>query len=126
MVPAAVRGPVVGPACRACASESERVRTAEGGHRLPGNVVSAAMTGHFKVNGVGTLWLPGNDEVMVKEVGAVMIVWELWHGTVTREAFMERDEMIFVVGASMRMLITGGNECTNARQKYKIVYLVVM
>ena len=44
--------------------------------------VGAAMTGHFKVNGVGTLWLPGNDEVMAKEVGAVMIVWELWHGTV--------------------------------------------
>ena len=39
--------------------------------------VGAAMTGHFKVNGVGTLWLPGNDKVMVKEVGAVMIVWEL-------------------------------------------------
>ena len=66
--------------------------------------MSAAMTGHFKVNGVGTLWLPGNDEFMAKEVGAVMIVWELWYGTVTREAFMERDEMIFVVGASMRML----------------------
>ena len=84
------------------------------------------MTGLFKVNGVGTLWLPRNDEVMTKEVGAVMIVWELWHGTVTREAFMERDEMIFVVGASMRTLVTGGNECTNARQEYKIVYLVVM
>ena len=39
------------------------------------------MTGHFKVNGVGTLWLSGDDEVMVKEVGAVMIVWELWRGT---------------------------------------------
>ena len=39
--------------------------------------VSAAMTGLFKVNGVGTLWLPRNDEVMAKEVGAVMIVWEL-------------------------------------------------
>ena len=39
---------------------------------------------------------------------------------------MERDEMIFVVGASMRMLFTGGNECTNASQEYKIVYLVVM
>ena len=51
--------------------------------------VGAAMTGHFKVNGVGTLWLPGNDEVMAKEVGAVMIVWELWHGMVTRETFME-------------------------------------
>ena len=48
--------------------------------------VGAAMTGLFKVNGVGTPWLPGNDEVMAKEVGAVMIVW---HGTVTREAFME-------------------------------------
>ena len=36
------------------------------------------------------------------------------------------DEMIFVVGVSMRMLVTGGNECTNARQEYKIVYLVVM
>ena len=34
------------------------------------------------------------------------------------------NEMIFVVGASMRMLITGGNEC--ARQEYKIVYLIVM
>ena len=81
MVPAAVRGPVVGPACRACASESEWVRTAEGGRRLPGNGVSAAMMGHFKVNGVGTLWLPGNDEVLAREVGAVMIVWELWRGT---------------------------------------------
>ena len=84
------------------------------------------MTGHFKVNGVGTLWLPGDDEVMAKEVGAVMIVWELWCGTVTREASMERDEMIFVVGASMRMLVTDGNKCTNARQEYKIVCLVVM
>ena len=122
MVPAAVRGPGVGPACRACASESERVRTA-GGRRLPGNGVSAAMTGHFKVNGGGTLWFPGDDEVMAKEVGAVMIVWELWRGTVTREASMERDEMIFVVCASMRMLVT---ECTNARQEYKIVCLVDM
>ena len=51
--------------------------------------VGATMTGHFKVNGVGTLWLPGKDEVMAKEVGAVMIVWELWRGTVTREVFME-------------------------------------
>ena len=32
------------------------------------------MEGHFKVNGVGTLWLSGDDEVMAKEVGAVMIV----------------------------------------------------
>ena len=88
--------------------------------------MSAAMTGHFKVNGVGTLWLPGDDEVMTKEVGAVMIVWELWRGTVTREASMERDEMIFVVGASMRMLVTEGNKCTNAIQEYKIVCLVVM
>ena len=55
-----------------------------------------------------------------------MIVWELWHGTVTREASMERDEKIFVVGASMRMLVTEGNECTNARQEYKIVCLVIM
>ena len=39
---------------------------------------------------------------------------------------MERDEMIFVVGASMCMLVTGGNECTNVRQEYKIVYLIVM
>ena len=39
--------------------------------------VGAAMMGHFKVNGVGTLWLPGNNEVMAKDVGAVMIVWEL-------------------------------------------------
>ena len=45
--------------------------------------VSAAMTGLFKVNGVGTQWLPRNDEVMAKEVGDVTIVWELWHGTVT-------------------------------------------
>ena len=70
----------------------ERERAGEdgrGGRRLPGNGLSAAMTGHFKVNSVGTLWLPGNDEVMAKEVGAVMIVCELWHGTVTREAFME-------------------------------------
>ena len=84
------------------------------------------MTGHFKVNGVGTLWLPGDDEVMAKEVGAIMIVWELWRGTVTREASMERDEMTFVVGTSMRMLVTEGNECTNSRQEYKIVCLVVM
>ena len=82
------------------------------------------MTGHFKVNGVGTLWLPGNDEVMAKEVGAVMIVWELWRGTVTREASMERDEMIFVTGANMYMLVTEGNECT--RQEYKIVCLLIM
>ena len=113
-------------ACHACASESERVRTAGGPGCCVGvgevvraaeksrpalcvatliyGEVGAAMTGHFKVNGVGTLSLPGNDEVIAKEVGAVMIVWELWRGTVTREAFMERDEMIFVVGASMRML----------------------
>ena len=39
---------------------------------------------------------------------------------------MERDEMIFVAGASMRMLVTGGSECTNARQECKIVCLVVM
>ena len=84
------------------------------------------MTGHFKVNSVGTLWLLGDDEVMAQEVGAVMIVWELWRGMVTREASMERDEIIFVVGASMRMLVTEGNECTNARQEYKIVCLVVM
>ena len=84
------------------------------------------MTGHFKVNGVGTLWLPGDDEVMTQEVGDVMIVWELWRGTVTQEDSMERDEMIFVVGASMRMLVTEGNECINARQEYKIVCLVVM
>ena len=84
------------------------------------------MTGHFKVIVVGSLWLPGNDEVMAKEVGAAMIVWELWHDTVTREVFMERDEMIFVVGASMRMLVTEGNECTIARQEYKIVCLIVM
>ena len=75
------------------------------------------MTGHFKVNGVGTLWLPGDDEVMAQEVGAVMIVWELWRCTVTREVSMEKDEMIFVVGASMRMLVTEVNECTNARQE---------
>ena len=34
--------------------------------------------------------------------------------------------MIFVVGASMCMLVTGGNEYSNVRQGYKIVYLVVM
>ena len=51
---------------------------------------------------------------------------ELWRGTVTQEASMERDEMIFVAGASMRMLVTGGNECTNVRQEYKIVCLVIM
>ena len=51
--------------------------------------MGAAMTGHFKVNGVGTLWLPEDDEVMAKEVGAVLIVLELWRGTVTREASME-------------------------------------
>ena len=84
------------------------------------------MTGHFKVNGVGTLWLPGDDEVMAKEVGAVMIVWELWCGTVTRETSVERDKMIFIVGASMCMLVTEGNKCTNSRQEYKIVCLVVM
>ena len=84
------------------------------------------MMGHFKVNGVGTLWLPGDDEVMAKEVGAVMIVWELWRGTVTLKASMERDEMIFIIGVSMRMLVTEGNECTIARQEYKIVCLVVM
>ena len=39
---------------------------------------------------------------------------------------MKRDEMIFVAGASMCMLVTGGNECTNVRQEYKIVCLVIM
>ena len=76
--------------------------------------MSAVITGHVKVNGVGTLWLPGDDEVMAKDVGAVIIVWELWRGTVTRQVSMKRDEMIFL-GASMRMLVTEGNECTNAR-----------
>jgi hypothetical protein len=84
------------------------------------------MTGYFKVNGVGTPWLTGNDEVMAKKVGVVMIIWELWRGAVTREVPMERDEMIFIIGASMRMLVTKGNECTNARQEYKIICLVVM
>ena len=51
---------------------------------------------------------------------------ELWRGTVTQEASMEGGEMIFVAGASLRMLVTGGNECTNARQEYKIVCLVIM
>ena len=91
MVPAAVRGPVVGLACRVCASESERVRQFGGKKSRPAlcvatpiySEVGAAMMGHFKVNGMGTPWLPGNDEVMAKEVGAIMIVWELWHGTVT-------------------------------------------
>ena len=115
-MPAAVRGPVVGPACRACVSESESERVRRFGGKISAGIVrgnpdffsevGAAMTGLFKVNGVGTLWLPGN---------AVLIVWEFWHGTVTREAFMERDEMIFVVGANMCMLVTGGNECTNVR-----------
>ena len=41
--------------------ERVRVRTAGRGRRLLGNGVSAAMTDHFKVNGVGTLWLLGND-----------------------------------------------------------------
>ena len=97
MMPAAVCCPVVGPACRACASDSERVRRFGGKKSRPAlcvatpifSEVSAAMTGLFKVNGVGTQWLPGNDEVMAKEVGAIMIVWELWRGTVTREDFME-------------------------------------
>ena len=93
-MPAAVRGPVVGPACRACASESEWVRRKKSRPALCVATpifkeVSVAMMGLFKVNGVGTLWLSGNDEVMAKEVGAVMIIWKLWHGTVTREAFME-------------------------------------
>jgi hypothetical protein len=83
------------------------------------------MMGYFKVNCVGILWLTGSDEVMAKKVGAVMIMWELWHGAVTREASIERGEMIFVVGASIRMLVTEGNECTNTRQEYKIVYVVV-
>ena len=42
--------------------------------------------------------------------------YELWRGRVTQEASIERDEMIFVAGVSMRMLVSGGNECTNARQ----------
>ena len=45
--------------------------------------VGAVMTGLFKVNGVSILWLPGNDEVVAKEVDVVMIVCKLWHGTVT-------------------------------------------
>jgi hypothetical protein len=48
------------------------------------------MTGHFKVNGVGTLWLPGDDEVMAKKVGAVMIVWELWRGKRRDDFFCRR------------------------------------
>jgi hypothetical protein len=32
------------------------------------------MTVYSKVNGVSTLWFPGDDEVIVKEVGAVMII----------------------------------------------------
>ena len=97
-MPAAVRGPIVGPACRACASERERVRRFGGKKKSRPALcvatpiyseVGAAMMGHFKVNGVGILWLPGNDEVMAKEVGVVVIVWELWHGTVTRETFIE-------------------------------------
>ena len=89
-MPAAAHGPVVGPACRACANESERVRRFGGKKSRPAlcvatpifSEVGAAMTGLFKVNGMGTLWLLRNDEVMAKEVDAVMIVWELWHGTV--------------------------------------------
>jgi hypothetical protein len=72
-----------------------------------------------EVNGVGTPWLTWNDEVMAKKVGAVIIIWKLWRGAVIREAFMERDEMTFVIGVSMRMLVT------NARQEYKIVGLIV-
>jgi hypothetical protein len=68
--------------------------------------------GYFKVNGVCILWFTGNDEVMAKKVGAVMIIWELWRGAVTREASIERGGVIFVVGASMRKLVTEGNECT--------------
>ena len=71
--------------CRGASMSRVRERERAGedgrGRRLPGNGVSAVMTGHFKVNGVGTLWLRGNDEVMAKEVGAAMIVWELWRGT---------------------------------------------
>ena len=58
-----------------------------------------------------------------KVVGAVMIVWELWYGDLRG---FYGNEMIFIVSASMRMLFIGGNECTNARQKYKIVCLVIM
>jgi hypothetical protein len=32
------------------------------------------MTVYSKVNGVSTLWFPGDDEVITKEVGAVMII----------------------------------------------------
>ena len=76
-----------GPGC--CVGAGEAVRAVE--KSRPAlcvatpifSEVGAANSGHFKVNGVCTPWLPGNDEVMAKEVGAVMIVWELWHGTVT-------------------------------------------
>jgi hypothetical protein len=68
--------------------------------------------GYFKVNGVGILWLTRNDEVMAKKVCAVMIIWELWRGAVIREASIESGGVIFVVGASMRKLVTEGNECT--------------
>jgi hypothetical protein len=70
------------------------------------------MTGYFKVHVVGTLWLIGSDGVMAKKVGAVMIIWELWRGAVTREASIETGGVIFVVGASMRKLVTEGNEYT--------------
>jgi hypothetical protein len=148
----AVRGPVVGPACRACASESERGWGRQGGASASfidevrrfarwknisagtvcddpdlwrGGCHHICTMGYFKVNGVGILWLTGNDEVMAKKVGAVIIIWELWRGAVTREASIERGDVIFVIGASMRMLVTEGNECINARQEYKIVGLVV-
>ena len=78
--------------------------------------VGAAMTGHFKVNCVSTLWLPGNDEVMAKEVGAVMIVWELWYGTVTQEASMQRDDVVFVaVQACVCWLLEGTNVLTEGK-----------
>jgi hypothetical protein len=100
-VPTVVRGPVVGPACRACESESERGWGRQGGasasfidevrrfarlknisagtvRNYPdlwqGGCRHICMMSYFKVNGVGILWLTANDEVMAKKVGAVMII----------------------------------------------------
>jgi hypothetical protein len=66
-VPAAVRGPVVGPVCRACAGESERARRKN---------ISAGTVhdGLFQGQWCEYLWFPGDDEVIAKEVGAVMII----------------------------------------------------
>jgi hypothetical protein len=64
---------------RQCAVPSwgRRVARARARASVRGGKISRpalCMTVYSKVNGVSTLWFPGDDEVIAKEVGAVMII----------------------------------------------------